>query len=191
MVSADDATETVTLALPHGLGNTGESVSLRVLNSTIGGLNNGNVHVFDIVDALRLRVVGWNLIRSDGIAVLRDNGNIHSNITAIGFNAEPDKSNQVILGDTNIVEVKTSGKIIAGETESTDLVNTVVTKGYFESEIPLDNGFIKLPTLSGTNPPLPADCNAPSHIGRMIASYSSSDLYVCMQSGAQIEWVVK
>ncbi len=33
------------------------------------------------------------------------------NSTALGYNAEPDASNQVMLGDTNVTEVKTSGSI--------------------------------------------------------------------------------
>ena len=38
---------------------------------------------------------------------------IYENSTALGTNAEPDASNQVMLGNTNVTEVKTSGSISA------------------------------------------------------------------------------
>jgi hypothetical protein len=35
---------------------------------------------------------------------------IYTNSTAIGYNAEPTASNQVMLGDSNVTEVKSAGK---------------------------------------------------------------------------------
>lgn len=72
----------------------------------------------------------------DNVTAIGDNSasnNTRSNVTALGYNAEPDKDNQVVLGDTNVVEVKTSGKIISDETEIGDSNNTVVTKGYVDT----------------------------------------------------------
>lgn len=38
---------------------------------------------------------------------------IYTNSTAIGYNAEPDENNQVMLGDANVTEVKTTGSFIS------------------------------------------------------------------------------
>ncbi|UOK73989.1 beta strand repeat-containing protein [Ancylobacter polymorphus] len=54
--------------------------------------------------ASNITAVGYNAATS----------NTYSNVTALGYNAQPSRANQVVLGDGNVVEVTTTGIILAG-----------------------------------------------------------------------------
>ncbi|TGP52484.1 hypothetical protein EN873_14485 [bacterium M00.F.Ca.ET.230.01.1.1] len=56
--------------------------------------------------------------------------NTYSNVTGVGFNAQPNKSNQVILGDGNVVEVSTAGVYVGAGLKATG----IVTATYFEGD---------------------------------------------------------
>ncbi|MCF8218727.1 MAG: hypothetical protein K9J21_07070, partial [Bacteroidales bacterium] len=108
--SLDPANNRVTITGGHGFGNAGEYINLRI--STDGTLPSGlyfGIDQWEIIDSETLES------RTDGFS---DSGTgthtltppyIYSNSTALGYNAEPDASNQVVLGNSNVTEVKTSG----------------------------------------------------------------------------------
>jgi len=100
--------------LGHGLGadNTYLNLEFTEGDSELPGLGDGDIHVWKIVSVNVLELI------SDEISA-RGTGSNHTltpqydytNSTALGYNAEPDASNQVVLGDTNVTEVKTSGSL--------------------------------------------------------------------------------
>ncbi|MFD1983343.1 beta strand repeat-containing protein [Mesorhizobium newzealandense] len=59
--------------------------------------------------------------------------NTFINVTGVGFNAQPNKSNQVILGDGNIVEVSTTGIYVGAGVSTTGAISA--TTGYFSSNV--------------------------------------------------------
>lgn len=59
----------------------------------------------------------------------KNTASILDNVVAIGDGAEVEKSNQIVLGDTNITEVKTSGDVLAnGYKSSSDISDTLLTR---------------------------------------------------------------
>jgi len=107
--SADAGAATVTVT-GHGI-TIGTYKPLKVSGAGVGGLINGSVYTFKAVDANTLQPLGGN-ITSSGTATLYANSNDFANVTALGYNAEPTKDNQVMLGDTNVIEVKTYAKML-------------------------------------------------------------------------------
>ncbi len=132
VTSADTVAETVT-ATGHGLGVAGVSVPLKVSGSGVGGLNDDAVYTFTVVDANTLKPLGRD-ITSSGTVSLIQNTHDYTNITALGYNAEPTKDNQVVLGDLNVVEVLTAGKFVSASTLSGDGGTTVTTKDYVDAQ---------------------------------------------------------
>ncbi|MGX5844163.1 beta strand repeat-containing protein [Mesorhizobium sp. ArgA1] len=67
--------------------------------------------------------------------------NTYSNVTGVGFNAQPNKSNQVVLGDGNVVEVSTAGVYVGKGVSATNVSASYIdatrngtvsaTTGYF------------------------------------------------------------
>jgi hypothetical protein len=123
VTSASAGADTVTVT-GHGI-TIGTYVPLKVSGAGVGGLGNGAVYTFKAVDANTLQPLGIN-ITSSGTTTLYANSNDFTNVTALGFNAEPTKDNQVMLGDANVVEVKTyatmldTGGAITGRELSSD-----------------------------------------------------------------------
>ena len=117
IASVDVANDRVTITAGggHGFGADGTYVNLAA--TTTGTLPAG----------LRATPSQWEIISSTVLECrvddFTDTGTgthtltpqfVYTNSTALGYNAEPDASNQVVLGDTNVSEVKTSGSINAG-----------------------------------------------------------------------------
>ena len=46
-----------------------------------------------------------------GYGAFDDNEIIYENSTALGYNAEPDASNQIMLGDTNVTQIKSTANL--------------------------------------------------------------------------------
>jgi len=126
ITSADAGADTVTVT-GHGI-TIGTSVPLLASGSGIGGLSNGDVNVFEAIDANTLQPLGVN-ITSSGTATLYANSKNFANVTALGYNAEPTKDNQVMLGDTNVVEVKTSGTVVTPALQTTTALITATNGG--------------------------------------------------------------
>jgi hypothetical protein len=134
VTGADPVAETITVP-GHGLGSAGDRIALKVTNSNIG-ITEGAIRAFEIVDANTLEFIhNTGDITADNTATITINANSFANVTVLGSNAQPTKDNQVVLGDTNVVEVKTSGKIVSAETEGTDSDDTVATKGYVDLQV--------------------------------------------------------
>ncbi|WP_299119585.1 hypothetical protein [uncultured Tenacibaculum sp.] len=100
----------------HGLGSANKYVNLKYVKAggtgSIG-LNNSSIYLFKIVDS--------NTIESELLSLSVDeSGTTHTfipekritNSTAIGANSLPTKSNQIVLGDSNVQEVFTKGDYI-------------------------------------------------------------------------------
>ncbi len=99
----------------HSFGTSPDYVNLVFVQGTssIPGITSSTVHQFLVIDANTLE------FRSD-VILGTGGGSAHklwsiiqqfTNSTALGYNAEPDASNQVMLGDTNVTNVKTTGEI--------------------------------------------------------------------------------
>jgi len=126
VTSADSGAETVTVT-GHGI-TIGTYKPLKVGAAGVGGLSNGSVYTFKSVDANTLQPLGVN-ITSSGTTTLYANSNDFTNVTALGYNAEPTKDNQVMLGDTNVVEVKTSGTVVTPALQTSTALNTATDGG--------------------------------------------------------------
>lgn len=99
----------------HGFGATNSYVILKysTTGTPIGGLNNGLVYQFQIIDANTIQYVS-NLSSVGTDTHTFTPQFIYNNVTVLGASAEATKSNQVTLGDSNITEVKTSGTYVSG-----------------------------------------------------------------------------
>ena len=116
LTSIDPANNRVTVSGGHGFGATGTFRNLKTSTTDTlpAGLEPGAILTWEIISSTILEC------RTDSFT---DAGTgthtltpqfIYTNSTAVGDNAEPDASNQVMLGATNVTEVKTSGAINAG-----------------------------------------------------------------------------
>ena len=108
--SVDHANNRVTIT-GHGLGVAG---TIRMFKaSTTGalptGLNN-SPHQWKVIDANTIECVTDSFTDAGTGTHTLTPQFIYTNSTAIGYNAEPTASNQVMLGDTNVTEVKSAGK---------------------------------------------------------------------------------
>ena len=106
----DVSSNNITLTA-HGLGGAGTYRNLKFTQGTgtIGGLTDGSIYKFKIIDADTIQSFGFSLSSPTGTGHTLTPQFRYSNVTALGYNAEPDASNQVVLGNTNVTEVKSSG----------------------------------------------------------------------------------
>jgi len=123
----------------HGFGSAGVQICLTYTQGTsaITGLTTGSIYAWKIIDANRLCGGFTQNITAAGT------GTGHTftpqtsltNSTALGYNAEPDVSNQVKLGDANVTSVKSSGTVyvpgivLTSSNASTTKIDTVKTAG--------------------------------------------------------------
>ena len=147
--SLDPGTERVTIT-GHSFGGTGVFVNLKI--STDGTLPTGlsaRTYQWEVIDANTLELKDGAFSDSgSGTHTLTPRFN-YTNSTAIGYQAEPDASNQVMLGDSNVTAVKSTGKgIFDGVTIGSDSANRIdidmgTTNATFSGDITISaNGFI-------------------------------------------------
>ncbi|MGX5805331.1 beta strand repeat-containing protein [Bradyrhizobium sp. Arg314] len=78
--------------------------------------------------------IGSNVTALGAYAVYNSSvSNTYSNVTGVGFNAQPNKSNQVVLGDGNVVEVSTAGVMLAAGVSTTGPISG--TNGYYSGKV--------------------------------------------------------
>jgi hypothetical protein len=108
--------DTITITA-HGFGSAGSYKNLKYTRGSgtdPGGLSTNSKYQFEILDVNRV-VIRTGHITSPGTSI----GSkltpqyIYSNSSALGNNAEPTASNQIMLGDADITQVKTSGQYIS------------------------------------------------------------------------------
>jgi len=90
----------------HGFGATSSFVSLRytTTGTAIGGLTNNLIYKFEIIDANTIEyILGFATTGSDTHTFTPQFK--YTNSTAVGTNAEPTASNQVVLGNSSVTEV--------------------------------------------------------------------------------------
>lgn len=95
----------------HGFGANGTYRNLLYAGVT-GGITNGKTYLFQIIDANTIELQEDSTLDLDGTeAGDLTPQTVYTNVTALGYNAQPTASNQVILGDTNVTTVITTGEI--------------------------------------------------------------------------------
>ncbi|KAB1160350.1 hypothetical protein F7018_00290 [Tenacibaculum aiptasiae] len=115
----DIATNRITIN-NHGFGTNGSYVNLRYNASDghyIGGLHNNSIFIFLIVDSNTIEIAApfniSTLPNNNGTTVHRFTPQFEvTNSTAIGYNSVVTKSNQVVLGNSNVQEVFTKGDYV-------------------------------------------------------------------------------
>ena len=131
ITSVDPANNRVTISGGHGFGDDGDFRNLKASTTVT------------LPDGLTTAINTWEIISPTILEceteTFTDEGMgthtltprfIYSRSTAVGFSAEPDASNQVMLGDSEVTEVKTAGNItIDRETAATDAVITMDGSG--------------------------------------------------------------
>jgi len=107
----------------HGFGSVGVKVMLLYTQGTsaITGMTNATIYQFTIIHADTIQLTGNITDAGTGTGHTLTPQYEYSNSTAIGYNAEPTASNQVVLGDANVTTVNTTGFLTAG---NIDTVNT-------------------------------------------------------------------
>lgn len=118
----------VAMGVATGKYNTGSNST--VIGSYAGQYNTGlNAAALGYLAARNN--IGSNVTALGAYAVFTGGvSNTYSNVTGVGFNAQPNKSNQVILGDGNVVEVSTAGVYVGAGLKATG----IVTATYFEGD---------------------------------------------------------
>ena len=119
------STDRVTITA-HGFGATGSWVNVKFTQGTsaVGGLTSTFIYQVKIIDAntisFRELVSGSIYHGIDITSAGTGTGHTltpqytYTNTTCLGANSQPSASNQVVLGDTNVTEVKTTGSINMG-----------------------------------------------------------------------------
>lgn len=113
--------DTITIT-SHGFGSADAQVNLKFTQGTsaITGLTNGTVYTWKVIDANTICGGFTQNITAAGT------GTGHTmtpqtsltNSTALGYNAEPDASNQVMFGDANVTSVKSAGAFTSTSTST-------------------------------------------------------------------------
>jgi hypothetical protein len=67
---------------------------------------------FEIIDANTLRLVGNITDAGSGTGHTLTPQHVYSNSTALGYNAEPTASNQVMLGDANVTQIVSAASLV-------------------------------------------------------------------------------
>jgi hypothetical protein len=110
----------------HGLGTNGTWINLKYTQGTssITGLSDATIYQVYIVDAntlsFRELITGTTYHGVDITDAGTGTGHtltpqfVYDNVTVLGANTEPTKSNQVTLGDSAVTEVKTAGTYVSG-----------------------------------------------------------------------------
>ncbi len=101
----------------HNLGSTNSIVLLRYINvsgSTIGGIFNNGYFSFKIIDINTIEIVNYNITNQGSDNHKLVPSIVFNNTVSLGSNSQPTKSNQVVLGDDNIVEVYSKGVFKTG-----------------------------------------------------------------------------
>ncbi len=108
------ASNEVTTDISHGFGSAGEYINLvwTTDGTPPAGLSL-NREIWQVQDSLTLLCITDSFTDAGtGTAFLTPQF-IYTNSTALGYNAEPDDDNQIMLGDLFITEVKTTGSLTA------------------------------------------------------------------------------
>ncbi|KKM77932.1 hypothetical protein LCGC14_1365020, partial [marine sediment metagenome] len=115
ITSVEFADNQVTISGTHGFGADG---TFRNLIATTTGLLptglDGLVQTWEIISSTILECKTDSFTDAGTGTHTLTPQFIYTNSTAVGYNAEPDAEKQVMLGDTNVTEVKTSGSLNAG-----------------------------------------------------------------------------
>lgn len=107
----------------HGFGAAESYVNLMFTAAGDGvpGMDDGELCLFYIVDADTLRL---NHPQNTITATGSDDGHTltpvtsYNNATALGYGAQPDASNQVVLGDANVTEVVSAGSFVTAAAQA-------------------------------------------------------------------------
>jgi hypothetical protein len=155
----DGVAHTITFAAAHGFGTVGGKINLK-FTLTAGtaptGLVTGTVYQFTVTSTTVLTLAGiTSQGSSDFTGKLTNSVNI-TNSTAIGYNANASKQNQVVLGNSSVTEVQAgaggTATVIAKQFQLSAL-NTVpasATDTGTLGEIRIVNGFIYVCVATNT-----------------------------------------
>ena len=160
----DTALERITITT-HGFGGNGTYVNLRytTTGTAIGGIFHNSIYQFLIVDANTLEVTQGVNFSSTGTDTHTFTPQFaYENITVLGANTQPTKSNQVVLGDANVTEVYTDGHI---KTHKEVVVDTTTSYAFVLAD---RNSIITLNNAGATTAILPAEASIDYPIGTEI-----------------------
>ncbi len=114
ITSVDFANNRVTISGGHGFGANDTFRNLLVTSAGTLPAGLSGIQVWEIISSTVLECFSDSFTDAGSGTHTLTPRFIYDNSTGVGFDAQPDASNQVVLGDTNVTEVKTSGSINAG-----------------------------------------------------------------------------
>lgn len=99
----------------HGFGSVGDGVMLRytTTGSAISGMSNGYDYTFVVIDANTIETYGFNIFNAGTDTHTLTPITVINNSTVLGAHAQSTKSDQVVLGDSNVTEVTSEGYYIS------------------------------------------------------------------------------
>ena len=95
----------------HGFGSNGSIISLISSGTPPAPINSGNYYFYTIIDANTIGPIIPLTTNTTGTFKFTGTSQIN-NSTAVGYNATPFKDNQIVLGDTNVVEIKSVATVV-------------------------------------------------------------------------------
>ena len=114
ITSVDTATKNFTVT-GHGVPS-GSIAVCKISGTTApGGVALNTIYTFKYVDADTLKFIGWQIITDAGSNISLEISKRYDNSAAIGYNAQPTKSNQIVLGDANVNEIVVGGHAYAAD----------------------------------------------------------------------------
>ena len=170
VTDVDEANNQMTIGAGHGWGAAGTYVLLDASTTdTLPAGLSSSPEVWVVVNATVVECKS-DSFTDDGVGTHTLTPKVtYSNSTALGCNAEPTASNQVVLGDTNVTEVKTSGAINAHGR----IVATVRTTGPNYSPLATDDDIFVDTDGGAVTVDLPAGVNGRTY--RIINCGSSAN----------------
>lgn len=115
ITSVDPPNNRITISGGHGFGANGTYKNLKATTTGVfpSGLSAGP-DIWQVISSTILECHTDSFIDTGSGTHTLTPQFVYTNSTALGYNAEPDASNQVMLGDTNVTEVKTAGAMTLG-----------------------------------------------------------------------------
>ena len=136
----DAGTERVTITT-HGFGANGTLLHLKYTEGTaaIPGFTDGAIEQWEIIDANTVECQSDTITSAGtGTGHTLTPRYVYDNSVALGYDAEPDAGNQIMLGDTNVTQIKSTGNLYISGTGNENYINNNTGIGLTDPDTKLD-----------------------------------------------------
>lgn len=140
VIAVNTSTERLTLASAIDASITaGRYFVATTIGGVAGGYINNNDYLFQLIDSVTVQAVGININSTGTLPWSLQVRNQYENSTAVGANSIPDRSNQVVLGDNQVSQLKSGNyRFNVDQTIGVSQDNYVLTYDHATTEISLE-----------------------------------------------------